>query len=72
MRCCLNENFVIVRSNPIAINNLMKDISLNIDGNEFTVNVKQYMTLASLASVDEKLVNFCKALYNYYIAANNQ
>lgn len=68
----VNENFVIVRSNPIAINNLMKDISLNIDGNEFTVNVKQYMTLASLASVDEKLVNVCKALYNYYIAANNQ
>ena len=68
----LNENFVIVRSNPIAINNLMKDISLNIDGNEYTVNVKQYMNIASSASTDEKLVNVCKALYNYYTSTINQ
>ena len=68
----LNENFLIVRSNPIAINKLMNDISLNIGGDEYTVNVKQYMNLASSASTDEKLVNVCKALYNYYISTKNQ
>ena len=68
----LNENFVIVRSNPIAINNLMKDISLDIEGNNFTVNVKQYMGLVSSASTDEKLINVCKALYNYYTGTINQ
>ena len=68
----LNENFVIVRSNPIAINNLMKDISLNIEGSEYTVNVKQYMGLISSASTDEKLINVCKALYNYYTSTVNQ
>lgn len=63
------KQFVVVRSPAISIDNLLKNLVLTYGSDNYTVNVKQYMTLA-YNSGSENLKNVCKALYNYYLAAS--
>ena len=58
--------FVVIRQKDISVKNLVNDIALRFDSTDYTVNAKQYMTLAN-AGTDENLKNVCKALYNYYL-----
>ncbi|MBR4347219.1 MAG: leucine-rich repeat protein [Oscillospiraceae bacterium] len=60
--------FVVIRQKDISVKNLMNDIALGFGGNTYTVNAKQYMTLAN-AGTNENLKNVCKSLYNYYLCA---
>ena len=63
--------FVVIRQKDISVKNLMNDIALGFGGTNYTVNAKQYMTLAN-AGTNENLKNVCKALYNYYTCVTEQ
>ena len=63
--------FVVIRTEGIPVKSLLNDIALRFGGTDYTVNAKQYMTLAN-AGTNENLKNVCKALYNYYLCATAQ